>query len=102
MHNLVGKTVLLYNYRNDGEYRVLHVLSVRDTHDKGQRLQSKTRMYNQITRGQHLLTAKDVSRNEVRSYYADHAESIREIGWWGLTWHRLLLQLGYRLEREQE
>jgi hypothetical protein len=102
MKNMVGKLVLLYNYRNDGLYRLLRVKSLRDTHSESERLSSKTKFYNQITRGRYLITAEDIDRGAMRSYYISHANNIKEIGFWGLIWHRLMTTMGYRLERGQE
>ena len=86
-YDLQGKTVLAYNYRGDGLCRRLLITSVRNTHDE--RVKAKTYFRNPITRGEFLVTATDLDRQAVRSYYLSRFESIRTIGFWGKIWHKI-------------
>jgi hypothetical protein len=92
--DLVGKTVLIDGYRNDGELRVGKVLSVRDT--ENELISLKTKQREVMTRGRYLILVQDVHRNTTRSYYLAHCGEVSTLGWVGMTWHYILYYLGVR------
>jgi hypothetical protein len=98
MKDLIGKTILVKGYRGDNLPRVIRVTSVRDTLnvEDNQQLRLKTMWDNRITRGRYAITGKVVTRNVFRTYYVDHLDDAKLIGWLGLTWHRMLVYLGIR------
>jgi hypothetical protein len=92
----IGRTILLHDYRGDGMYRLLRVHGIRNTHDEP--LQGCTRERKVMTRGQYLITATDLDREAIRSYYVAHSQ-IREVGFVGRIWHRLMVLTGKRVSR---
>lgn len=96
MKDLVGKVALVQGYRGDGLMRAIRITSVRDTLACNETLRLKTMQDNRITRGRYAITGMVIPRNVIRTYYVEHLDDAKLIGWLGLTWHRLMIKLGVR------
>jgi hypothetical protein len=86
MKDLLGKTILLKNYRNDGVNRLVKVTFVRDTHLEPITL--RTRQQDVMTRGRYLITGNNLDKGAMRSYYIDHGEW-KVVGWFGRLYHKV-------------
>jgi hypothetical protein len=91
-YTLIGQTVALYNYRGDGLVRVVRIDGVRDIHeDLLVQSTSKTniRRCNPLVKSQHLALCYDLSRKVIRSYYYEHFEKVKPLGFFGQLWFTL-------------
>jgi hypothetical protein len=86
---LVGETVALYNYRGDCKTRVVVIRAIRDIHeDLLVQSTSKTniRRCNPLVKSQHLALCYDLTRKVMRSYYLEHFEKVKPLGFFGKLW----------------
>lgn len=96
--NWIGCTIIVRNYRGDGQTRLIRVIAIRDIHE--QLLRGATRARHVKVRGRILLTGIDLDRDVTRAYYVDQGECYR-VRWFGRQYHKLLRLLGYRWDAHE-
>ena len=90
--SLAGKMIAVYNYRGDGETRVVTVVSVRDCFGKYLRPATLVRNINTARpkpKGRYLLYCYDHTREAYRSYYYEQCERIQIFGFFRKLWFTL-------------